>query len=41
VGFFAIVMVGVLIVFGVAYGVALINRRVAKRRDLASASPPR
>jgi cobalt/nickel transport system permease protein len=33
-------MVGVLVVFGVAYGVALINRRVSKRRDLASTSPP-
>lgn len=30
-------MVGVLIVFGVAYGIALINRKVAKRREPASA----
>jgi len=34
-------MVGVLIVFGVAYGVALITRRVGKHRELASASPPK
>jgi hypothetical protein len=34
-------MIGVLIVFGAAYGVALINRRVARRRELAGASPPK
>jgi cobalt/nickel transport system permease protein len=33
-------MIGVLVVFGAAYGAALINRRITKRRELASASPP-
>ncbi|MBN1311759.1 MAG: energy-coupling factor ABC transporter permease [Anaerolineae bacterium] len=33
-------MVGVLVVFGAAYGVALVNRRVTRRRELASASTP-
>lgn len=33
-------VIGVLVVFGAAYGVALISRRLSKRRELASTLPP-